>query len=491
MLANSFRFQTNFQCPGHLIVFPFSCILKEMADTAAPSYVEVLSRALLERKEWLERTEIPKLKDELRLFQISFSVLYGIYIKKKLINEDPYKQESKITELEVPESGPLNEARRRDQISIRLAAFDSQMDFLVNFYQFSVEYLNLGRIRKIAGLIRYIDWVALTPDSKSPNTKVVAEITINSKAGDQLTLSVIGEALTRLSKCTVSIMGILRDLTIYHRENYKLAVRGAIRGTPAAEATAPNIKKKITATAPGAPLYQEFIDEVIAEDYSDDGRLLKEAVLRSLRVAAESSKTTKPKVDYKAILLDGIRAIGLTSTVLTEVAQKIDENEMTLANEKKSIWTKIKQLLRSMMNSEPEAVIYELTFVDPIKATHTKEYLNLGQFRTDLDRKIKIFSGIGGQGQLLPKLRAMPEDQILGYLERAIRDVQNFYRILTALDDYFKSAAKESRDRIKGIKPELSSVKNCLVKASQIQHEYSAAKEEAEQLKRLGANTGA
>jgi len=218
---------------------------------------------------------------------------------------------------------------------------------------------------------------------------------------------------------------------------------------------------------------------------------LKEAVLRSLRVAAESSKTTKPKVDYKAILLDGIRAIGLTSTVLTEVAQKIDENEMTLANEKKSIWTKIKQLLRSMMNSEPEAVIYELTFVDPIKATHTKEYLNLGQFRTDLDRKIKIFSGIGGQGQLLPKLRAMPEDQILGYLERAIRDVQNFYRILTALDDYFKSAAKESRDRIKGIKPELSSVKNCLVKASQIQHEYSAAKEEAEQLKRLGANTGA
>ncbi|MCL2191473.1 MAG: hypothetical protein FWB79_05750 [Treponema sp.] len=462
-----------------------------MADTAAPSYVEVLSRVLLERKEWLEKTEIPKLKDDLRLFQVSFSVLYGIYIKKKLVNEDPYKQESKITELEVPESGPLNEARRRDQISIRLASFDSQLDFLVNFYQFSVEYLNLGRIRKIAGLIRYIDWVSLTPDSKSANTKVVAEITLNSKAGDQITLSVIGEALTKLSKCTISVMGSLRDLTIYHRENYKLAVRGAIRGMPASEATVPNIKKKIASAAPTAPIYQEFIEEVIAEDYSEDGRLFKEAVLKSLRVSAESSKAAKPKVDFKGILVDGIRALGMSTSVLSEIVQKIDENESILANEKKSFWKRLRQLIRSMMNSEPEPVVYELIFTDPVKGTQTREFLNLGQFRADLEKKIKVFSGVGGQGPLTAKLRAMPEDQILGYLERAIRDVQNFYRILVSLDDYFKTAARESRDRIKGIKPELSSIKNCIVKANQIQHEYSAAKEEAEQMKRLGANAAA
>ena len=471
-----------------MLVLPFSCILKEMADTAAPSYVEVLSQVLLAKKDWLEKVEIPRLKEELRLFQISFSVLYGVFIKKKLISEDPYKQESKITELEVPDSGPLNEARRRDQISVRLASFDSQLDFLVNFYQFSAEYLNLGRIRKIAGLIRYIDWVNLTPDSKSPNTKVVAEITLNSKTGDQITLSVIGEALTKLSKCTASVMGILRELTVYHRENYKLAVRGAIKGTPAAEATVPNIKKKIASVASGAPLYQEFIEEVIAEDYSADGRSLKEAVLKSLRVAEGKSKSAKPKVDYKAILIDGIRSVGMSTSVLTEIVSKIDENEATLISEKKSFWTKLKQLIRTMLNSEPEAVIYELVFTDPVKSTQTREFLNLHQFRADLDRKIKIFSGMSGQGPLLTKLKGMPEDQILGYLERAIRDIQNFYRILVALDDYFKTTAKESRNRIKGIKPELSTVKNCIVKANQIQHEYSAAKEEAEQLKRLGVS---
>ena len=462
-----------------------------MADTAVPSYPEVLSQMLLAKKDWLDKTEIPKLKEELRVFQISFAALYGIYIKKKLINEDPYKQESKITELEVPDSTPFNEARRRDQVSIRLASFDSQLDFLVNFYQFSVDYLNLGRIRKIAGLIRYIDWISLTPDSKSPNTKVVAEITLNSKSGDQITLSVIGEALTKLSKCTASSMGILKHLTIYHKENYKLAVRGAIKGMQPGEANVANIKKMISAVASGVPVYQDLIEEVINEDFTANGRTLKEAVLKSLRTTGGSSKAAKPKVDYKGILLDGVRALGMSASVMAEIAGKIDENEMTLANEKQGLWKKLKQLFRAMFNTEPEAVVYELVFNDPIKGTQTREYLNLGQFRADLDRRTKVLGGMSGHGPVLSKLKAMTEEQVLGYLERAIRDMQNYYRTLVALDEYFKASANESRDKIKGIKPELSTIKNCTVKANQVLHEYAGAKEEAEQLKRLGVSASA
>jgi len=460
-----------------------------MSENAAPSYDQALSQALLVRKDWLEKTEIPRLKDELRLFQVSFSVLYGIFIKKKLISEDPYKQESKITELEVPDTGPINEARRRDQVSVRLACLDSQLDFLVNFYQFSVDYLNLGRVRKIAGLIRYIDWVSLTPDSKSPNTKVVAEIAINSKSGaDQITLNVIGEALTKLSKVTATVMGILRELTVYHKENYKLAVRGVIKGMSEADASFPAIKKKIAAAAPGVPIYQDFIEEVIGEEFSANGRALKEAVLKTLQVLSGRSKSAKQKVDYKGILLEGVRSLGASSSVVAEIAGKIDENELTLAKEKKSVWSKLRQILRSMFNSEPESVVYELVFTDPLKGSQTREYLNLRQFRADLERRIKILSGMTGQGSVLAKLKAMSEEQVLGYLERAIRDLQNYFRTLSALDEYFKTTANESRDRIKGVKPELSTIKNCLVKANQFLHEYGAAKEEAEQLKRLGAS---
>jgi len=461
-----------------------------MADSAVPGFLDILPHAILAKKEWLEKTEIPRLKEELRLFQVSFSVLYHIFIKKKLINEDPYKQDNKITELEIPESGPLNEARRKEQISVRLAGYDSQLDFLVNFYQFRVDYLNLGRIRKILGLVRYIEWTTLSADSKSANTKIVAEIANSSKTGDHVTLNMIGESLTRLAQCTASVMGILRELTAYHKENYKLAVRGAIRGMPESEANAANIRKKITAVAPGAPFYQELVEEVIKEDYSADSRRLREAVLKSLQVVAPAAaKSAKAKVDYKDMLLDGIRSIGTAATVLTEIALKIDDNEATLAEEKRGFWVKLKKLIMSMVSSEPEAVIYELTFTDPVKGIQTREQLNLRQFRADLERRIKILMGMTRQGPVMNKLKAMQEDQILGYLERTIRDVQNYYRTLVSLDEYFKSATVESRDKIKGIKPELSTVKNCIVKANQIQYDYSAAKEEVEQLKRLGISS--
>ena len=459
-------------------------------SSGTSNYTDTLQQTLLERYEWLDKVQIAKLKDELRGFQISYSVLYNMFLKKKLIHEDPYKQDSKISELAIPETGPLNEAKRLEQISLRLASYDSQLDFLVNFYQFAVDFMNLERIRKIVGLVRYIDWVSLTPDSKSPNTKYVAELTSNAKSGgDSLTLSIIGESLTKLPKHTSTIMGILKDLTTYHKETYKLNVRKAIGNMSAAEANAANIKKKMTAAMPGTPFYSEFIEELIQEDYSKDGQNLKDAVLKSLQVAVEKPKAAKPKVSYKDTLLSGLQAINASTTVLGEIAQKLDENQLILENQKKSFWEKLMQVFKSMTNTDPDEVVYELQFIDQVKGVETKEHLNFHQYRADLDKRIKIYSRMGGQGPQAAKLKQMPEEQLLGYLERAIKDLQNHHRTLTALDEYFKSSVpREERDQIKGIKPDLATVKNCFVKANQLRHDYSAQKEEEEQMQKLGIN---
>jgi len=476
------------------LIFPFFCsIIKVMADTTTPNYNDALLQALMGRKEWLERSEIDKLKEELRIFQISYSVLYNMFLKKKLINEDPYKQESKISEIQIPETGAFNEAKRLEQVSLRLANYDSQLDFLVNFYQFSVDFLNLERIRKIVGLVRYIEWTSLTPDSKSPNTQAASGLISNVKAGaDPLTMSIIGESLSRLPKCTSTIMGILRDLTTYYKEDYKLKVRGAMAGMQASEATAANIRKKINTAIPGTPFYQEFVEEIIKEDYSSAGAEMKEAILKSLAVAAEKPKAAKPKTEYKDVLLSGLNAIGSAVSVLNEIIGKLDENQAVLEKQKKSFWEKLRQMLRTMMSSDPEEVVYELQFIDQSTGAEVWEHLNFYQFRADLDKKAKIFARMSGQGPLVAKLKAMTEEQILSYLERAIKDLQSIHRILTALDEYFKSSVpREERDQIKGIKPELAAIKNAYVKANQIRHDYSAQKEEEEQMKKLGLNPDA
>lgn len=452
-------------------------------------YINALSAALQARKDWLEKSELANLKENLRIYQASFASLYSIFLKKKLINEDPYKQEAKISELEIPETGAFNEAKRIEQISIRLSNFDNQLDFLVNFYQFGVDFLNLERIKRIIGLVRYIDWNQLIPESQYTNTRAVAEITIQSKAGlDPIALSVVGESLVKLPKSTTVVMGILKNLALYHREAYKLNIRNAItQDMSIAEANAANIRKKIAAEMPGTPYYQELIDEILKEDFSGQGPALRENILNSLKFTAEKPKTAKKAISYKSFLIDGLRVIGGTAPTLDEIMQKMDTNDNILANQKKTVWQKIKIAFKQMLHNEPDEKIVDIEYMDPIKAVPVRQKLNYNQFHADLEKKIRILSGMGFQGSAAARMDSMSEEQLVALLEKTVREVQIIHRTLTALDEYFKAEApKELRDRIKGIRPELASVKNNFIKANQMRHEYSAQKEEEEQMKRLG-----
>ncbi|MDR1586683.1 MAG: hypothetical protein LBS57_04425 [Treponema sp.] len=460
-----------------------------MAETK--DYLTSLSEALQLRRDWLEKEDLVKLKEDLRVFQSSFSSLYTIYLKKGLINEDPYKQEAKIGELEIPDTGAFNEAERLDQLSIRLSNYDNQMDFLVNFYQFSVDFLNLERIKRILGLVRYVDWIHLTPDSISPITKVVAEITIQSKIGiDQIGLSVISESLGKLSGSTASVINSLKRLSAYYRENYKLEVRKAVTGNLSPpEANIANIKKKFAAAMPGKPFYQEFIEEIIKEDYSGRGPALKENILKSLHVAEEKPQVVKQKTSFKTILLDGLQVVSSVTSSLGEISAKIDSNETLLANRKKGFWEKVRLVFQQMMNKEPDEVIYELEYMDATKGIPVKEKLNFHRFRSEMEKKSRNLASMGTYGASKPE--SMSEEQLITILERAIRDVQSLHHTLTALDEYFKlEAPRESRGKIKGIKPELAAIKNAIIRSNQLRHEYSAQEEEEEQMRRLGIEPG-
>jgi len=461
-----------------------------MAETENTTYINTLQEVLLARKDWMDVSELGKLKENLRSFHTSFASLYNIYLKKKLIDEDPYKHEAKISELEIPDAEPYQEAKRIEQLSIRLSNYDNQLDFLVNFYQLGIDFLNLDRIKRIVGLIRYIDWVNFSPDAQSFMTKSVAELTNQSKAGvDTLTLGIIGESLSRLSKTTAACMGTLKDLNIYYREIYKLSIRQKVTQSMSAnEATLDNIKKKIASTAPGTPFYKELIEEIIKEDYTPSGPDLRDTLLNSLRIKIEKPKTAKAAVNFKTILLDGIQIIGSGNVSLSEIGAKLDENQSVMESHKKGFMAMLKELIRQLSNAEPEEVVYNVEYLDPAKGITVREKINFYQFRDDVNKRARILSSFV-RGPAYNKLAAMSEEQIISYLERHIREVENMHRSLNALDDYFKTNVDaHDRDKIKGIKPELSALKNTIVKANQRRYEYSAQKEEDEQLKRLGFN---
>lgn len=57
---------------------------------------------------------------------------------------------------------------------------------------------------------------------------------------------------------------------------------------------------------------------------------------------------------------------------------------------------------------------------------------------------------------------------------------------LAGLDEYFKKEKPEIRSKIQGIKIELTTIKNYIIKSNQRRGEYLALCEEAQQMRELG-----
>jgi hypothetical protein len=457
------------------------------------NYPSMLSQALRSRADWIEKSELAKFKEELRTFQASYTALYNIFLKKGLIHEDPYKQEARITELEVPDSSGFTEAERVEQLTIRLANYDNQLDFLVNFYQFNVEFLNLDRIKRILGLVRFIDWAHLSLDSPFPMTKAMMELTMSTKNGlDPLTTSLFNESLGKISKATGMVVGHLKMLSDYHRESYKFDLRAILTSEmKPSEVTLGNVRKRFVSAMPGRIFYPDLVEEMIKEDYSEDGPALREKVLKNLQVADAKPKAEKQQVSFKQILLDGLQVIGNTGLTLAEIAPKLDENEALITSRKKSIWKKLRRLLQQIVGKEPDPVVFEIKYMDAGRGTSVRERINYTSFRAELDKRSRTLTNYTSRGTAAQRLGTMSEEQLIQILDRLIRDVQNTHKILGAMDDFFKSeAADGEREKVKGIKPELGAMKNAIVRANQMRHEYSARKEEEEQMRKLGIAPG-
>ncbi|MDR1128613.1 MAG: hypothetical protein LBL20_04800 [Treponema sp.] len=460
-----------------------------MADLA--EYRTKMTEALSTRADKLEREEMPKLKEGFRTFHTAFYSIYSLLLKRKLIREDPYKDEAKIAEIEVPETGVFPENERADQMGLRLAAFDNQLDFIVNFYQFTLDNFSLDKIKRILGLIKYIDWARFVTDaSANTNTNNMVELVNQAKSQkDPLSITILGDSLTNLSKSTGIIMALLKEISDYDREAFKAEIREKATSSMPAETPpqAQAIRKKYAAAAPGKPFYNELAEEIIREDYTKEGAAIRERILKQFSVSIEKPKENKPEVSYKSFLIEGLFAVGSISAMLTDIIPKLDENAEILENKHKSLFQKLKELLHQMLNKDPEAIIYIIEYVDPVRQVQIKEKLNFTTFHAELERKAKVLFNVSTKGRAVSKLEGMEETQLLGRLAKNSRDIQTIHKLLNSLDEYFKAAAdQEDRGKIRGIKPELSTMKNALIRANQKRYEYSAQKEEEEQFKKLG-----
>jgi hypothetical protein len=461
-----------------------------MAENA---WYSALGEALAQRHEWLANAEIPNLRSSFRQFHLAYTTLYTILLTKGAISADPYKNESKVSDLVMPENGMLNENNRHDQFSLRLANFDNQLDFIVNFYTLSVDELTQDKIKILLAVVKFIDWLHPTPDSSSQNTQAMSNIitTVRQHPYDPLSAKNFTESLKKLEVATKEITRLLKEFSDYNREAYKFMVREQITAhMSASEITSANIKKKFPSVFKRKPFYTELIEELVKEDTAPDAPLLQKKVLNSLAVegAAQEKAKEKQPVPIKPHLIEGLNAMGSAGATLDEVLTKVEINHRLFQNKKKTLGEKIKELFAAIINKESDPITYYCESVDPNRnGSLIKEKIPYVQFRDDLEKKSKVLRAVAVNGPAAAKLENMEEDQLVDLLERNIRDMQVYLRQLAFFDGFFKSEVDAAdKDKVKGIKPELSTLKNALSKASSKKHDYLAAQEEAAQFKKLG-----
>jgi hypothetical protein len=459
----------------------------------------MLSQALARKAAYLESTVLPRLKDYMSVFSTTYENIYSILLRKSLVREDPYKYDEKITEVTTPSSEEFLESDKQDQMSQRLSLFHTQLDFLSTTYQFSLDFLELRRIKRIVELIGYIKWPNLNSGPANIVSRTLAQMLSRIKFGsDAVSSQIVSNSLSQMARLSSDVLAQLNEIAVYQRELYKLQVReyllpnlepGAVRSPDAAKA----IKQLFRQAMEGSQYYPELIQEILQEEGSLKGEALKRNVLSALAVKEVKKKKKRDEPSSKDILLQTVKVIASSGFQLQDVAKKIAENVVALASGKrKGVRGKFRRWLLRLLGQQREEKIYDIEYFDVVSATTKKERISIDPFVEELGKKARLYASLASSGgPATARLREASEEQIFNFVSRHISSLQSVHRKLTGLNTYFKEKSPHDRPgKLRGFQMELSAVKNCILKANQKRHEYVARKEESEQMKRLGLEHG-
>lgn len=465
---------------------------------AENNFTEQYIAAIEKKTVWFDTNELPQILEQYRLLYTCEKNIFEFLLKKALIKPDPYKSDKKISDITTPENTNFVENERSMVMGMRLSDYDSILDFLCNYYKFSVSNLQIPNIKKLIDLNNAIQWNSFSVNSNNVNTRTLATMLLSAKqSSDALSASMINDSISKAGKALLSINKSLKGLTEFQREVYKSNIRKSIFSHPKFDAEkaakspedeAGLIRKLFSSTMGKIPFYNELVEEIVDEDHSPNREKIQKEVLAKLATQDSSTSEKVEKINTKEILLVALRVFGAMPGQILQAKEKIMENHEILESEHNSFWDKLKRALRKAFNLDEKPVFYDIIITDLATDTKQHEKINYFQFIEELELKARRFASAGiRKAPIYEKLVKLSEDKILEYINQQIAECNKMLKLLNGINDFFKSAPlPQNRAKIKGLKMEITALKNSVVKANQHRSEYSAYIEEEAQLKKLG-----
>lgn len=466
------------------------------------NFSKQLSEAIQKKTVLYDSEELPAVFEKYKTIQGYLGNFSNVLLRKGLIQKDPYKHEKKVKDIQPIDKSPFLESERTSVVGIRLSDYDNTIEFITTYLKFSVECLTLDRIRKLATFNTCIPWTSLS-GSSDPNAKALGEIVTTIRSGsDSMTTGMVNDIITHLGKDFADINAKLKELSFFQRERYKLDVRQKIVNMPsfdkgkASESiqTANSmIRKAFPAAFGNKPFYTELIEEIVKEDFTPEGAELRQLVLK--KISAQSSSANKQVettsgVDLHEILMESFRILSGVAPQFEVVISKLTENKDAIEAEQDNFFHRLVKMIRTMFGLPEKPIQYKVPITESITQTTRMETVNIQEFITDLDKRMRVYSGFSSRkNPAYIKINQLSDMKILEFLSKQLAECQKLLILLTALDTYFKKASSEMKSvKIRGMKIELSAIKGTLIKTNQQKAEFVSREEEQKHLQMLGVN---
>ena len=458
-----------------------------------------LQAALSKKQEWYNSESLQELLNEYRLMHTCVKNLYECFVKKSLIQPDPYRLDKKISEIIVPESSPFSESEIPKVFGARFSDYETMLDFICTYFRFSTENFSIQTVKKLLDLNKVFDWEDLSMNSSRMNTRALAMTINNAKTNSpNVVQSMINDSVAKCTQSSAVISKMLNELGVFLRELFKGGLRKDLfehpdfdkaKAAESAEAEQAEIRRLYTKVTGKKTMYTDLIAEIVEEDHGPDKERKQAAVLDRLAIKG-SSKVEKKKAagpDTKEMIMQAILALGAMAPTLTQLHAKLGENFTLLYQKKNTFFNKLMAALRKAFHISEKERVCNLPIKDAKTGTERTQKINVNEFLTDLSRKERVYNGIGMKGVEYQKINASNEDAILSFVNKQISEVQSIFVIINSFDAYFKKeVATEFKAKIKGMQIELSALRNSIINANKKRGEYASFKEEHAQMQKLG-----
>jgi hypothetical protein len=456
-------------------------------------FLQQLTDALAKRKQWLEESQIPRLKEVFRSYQIQFESAMGTLIRKGLLRQDPYNYEQSITDITVPADTPLPEFESADETSYRLAAFQRQLNYVIADQDFSLGALKIARLKKLSALLSYINWLEFGENSSSPTTRAFARVFMKVRLGpDAMSAQILKDQETQIIKTFNEGRSIIADLVTWHRESWKADVRKVLlprfalepaEGMAKKEEILRTMRKEFAKDMEGRPWYPALAQEILVEEMEIDAASRKAKLLTSLVVPEPMPAEKEGGRDAKLMLLEAVRILSRPHEELITAVESLSESERVLQPREGGLGVALRRLFGRAPREKPDAHTYEIQYSEPAAGTPRTEKVNFPRFADEARKKATLLAAIAaGSGPGYKRLVKTGETALAAFLDKQLNELLLIHRRLASFNSLFQARAAEAgKQGIRGIKLELLAVRNAIVKANQRRHEYGERAETAKQ----------